>query len=53
MPRHFDIIRRVEGQLLNERVRCINDTIDINEAKWDTCINQLACVLDSDTFNDC
>ena len=52
-PRCFDITRKVERQLLNERITCINNTIYICEIKRDTCINKLLSVLDRDTLQEC
>ena len=43
---------RGRGLKLNERVRYINNTINISQTKRDICINKLACVLDRDII-DC
>ena len=50
--RSFDIIRKVERQLLNKRVRFINNSIELSSWQRDTCISQLASVLDEDTFKE-
>ena len=51
--RKFDIIKRAEKQLLNERIRTINNAIEISSWQRDTCISQLVSALDQDTFEEC
>ena len=48
----FDIIRRVERQLQNERIRAIENTTEISSWESDTCMSQSASVLDQDTFQE-
>ena len=40
-PKGFQIIKRAERALLNERVRMINNTIHMLSMQKDTCINRL------------
>ena len=40
-PKGFQIIRRAERALLNERVRMINNTINMLSMQKDTCISKL------------
>ena len=50
--RRYEVIRRAEKQLLNERIRGINNAMKISSLEIDTCVYQLASVLDQDTFKD-
>ena len=52
-PRHYDIIRKAERQLPNERISCINNTLYICGTKGDMCYNKLLCVLYRDTLQEC
>ena len=44
-PKGFQIIRRAEKALLNERVRSINNTINMLKTQRDTCIDCLERVI--------
>ena len=46
----FGFIRKVERQLLNERVRSINNTIELSISQRDTCIGQLKSALGNVTL---
>ena len=49
-PRGYNIIKSVERTLLNERIRMINNTLEMFEYQRDTCINQLTRVLDKEVI---
>ena len=49
----YDIIRRVEGKLLNERVRNINNNLDMFGMRRDSYRNKLADISDKELFNEC
>ena len=51
-PRSYEIMKRAEKWLQNERIRAINNTITISSWERDTCINQLASILDEGTFKE-
>ena len=46
----FEIIRKAERQILNEKVRSINTSIKLSRINRYICINHLASVLDEVTF---
>ena len=52
-PRNYDIIRRAERQLMNERVRNINSSLNMFGIKSNTCGNQLAGKTDKQLFSEC
>ena len=52
-PKGKHKVRKVEGALLNERVRSINNSLTMFKMQWDTCINTLEKGIDRDTMNDC
>ena len=52
-PKGFQIIRRVEKAPLNERIRSINNTINIMKIQRDTCIDHLERVLNEDWMDRC
>ena len=52
-PRGSKILERAEKQLLDERVRSINNTIDICTNLRDTCIKDLKELNISETYEDC
>ena len=52
-PKGLQIIRRAERALLNERVRSINNTINLLKAQWDTCIDCLGRVLNEEWMDRC
>ena len=49
----FKIISRAEKQLLNERIRAISNTTEVNSWERDACINQLENVLDQKISKGC
>ena len=48
----YEIIRKAEGQLMNERVRNINSSLYMFGMRGDTCSNQLAVVLEKKPFSE-
>ena len=53
MPKGLFIIKRVERSLLNERIRSVNNTINMLKIQKDTCINQIKSSLDEKTMEGC
>ena len=51
--RRFEIIRKAEKQLLNERIWAINTFIEISSCDMDACVNQLISRLDQGDSKDC
>ena len=49
----LDIIRRAEKQLLNERIRSINNQLEFFMFNRDTCKNQLQGRLDKEIMEEC
>ena len=49
----FELIRKVGRHLLNERIRPINNTIELSTLQRDICIGQLASGLDDVAFREC
>ena len=49
----LDIIRRAEKQLLNERIRSINNQLELFMFNRDTCKNQLQGILDKEIMEEC
>ena len=47
------IVRKAEKQLLNECIRSINNTIEINMLRRDTYFQQLESILDQGTLQEC
>ena len=52
-PKGLQIIRRADRSLLNERVRTINNTINMMNMKKDTCINNLKQKIGEDLIKEC
>ena len=52
-PRGLYIVKRVERSLLNERIRSVNNTINMLKIQRDTCIDQLKTCLDGRTMEEC
>ena len=52
-PKGQQIIRKVERDLLNERIRSINNTLNMLKEQRDTCINHLEERLDRDSMEEC
>ena len=52
-PKGLQIIRRAEISLLNERIRSINNTINMLSQEKDTCIRKLKEKLDEDLMKEC
>ena len=52
-PRIYEIIKKADKQLFNERIRCINNILHISGIKRDTCYNRLKSMLDQDTIQEC
>ena len=52
-PKGFQIIRGAEKALLNERVRSINNTINMLKTQRDTCIDCLERVINEDWMDRC
>ena len=52
-PKAIKIIKKTERALLNERIRTINNTIELCKHEKDTCIEDLSKVLDQDDMEEC
>ena len=52
-PKGLQIIRRAVISLLNERIRLINNTINMLMEERDTCINKLKEKLDNELMKEC
>ena len=52
-PKGLQIIRRAEKAMLNERVRSINNTINMLKIQQDTCIDHLERVLNEGWMDRC
>ena len=52
-PKGLQIIRKTERALLNERVRSINNTLNMLKSQRDTCIDQLGRVLNGEWMARC
>ena len=52
-PKGLQIVRRAERALMNERVRLINNTLNMVRDLRDTCIDQLREVLNEDWMDKC
>ena len=52
-PKAIQIIRKTERDLLNERIRMINNTIEMLEHVKDTCIEDLSRVLKQEDMEEC
>ena len=52
-PKGFQIIRRAERAILNERVRLINNTINMLSMQKDTCISKLKEKIGEDLVKEC
>ena len=52
-PKGFNIIKRAEKALLNERIRMVNNTITMLENQIDTCMNRLNNILDKESMEEC
>ena len=52
-PKAMKIIRKTERALLNERIRMINNTIEMLEHEKDTCMEVLSKVLNQEGMDEC
>ena len=52
-PKAIQIIRKTERALLNERIRMINNTIELLNHVKDTCIEELSKVLKQEDMEEC
>ena len=52
-PKSFQIIRRAQKALLNERVRLIINTINMLKTPRDTCIDHLGRAINEDWMDKC
>ena len=52
-PKALNIIRKTEKALLNERVRTINNTIEMPEHQSHTCKTELSRVLNQEVLAEC
>ena len=52
-PKGLQIIRKAERALLNERVRSINNTLNMLKSLRDTCIDELGRVFNEDWMARC
>ena len=53
IPKGLQIIRKAEKALLNERVRSINNTLNMLKSQRDTCIDQLKRVFNEEWMDRC
>ena len=53
VPEGLKIIRRAEISLLNQRIRLIDNTINMLSQEKDTCIRKLEEKLDEDLMKEC
>ena len=51
-PGGISILKKTERALLNERIRTINNTLEMLECQRDTCMNQLSRVLDQEVMEE-
>ena len=51
-PRSLNILRMAERAPLNERIRTINNTLEMLECQRGTCINKLSRVLDQEVMEE-
>ena len=52
-PKGNHIIKKAEGALLNDRIRLINNTINMFMYQRDTCIDQIKGIFDKETIEEC
>ena len=52
-PKAIQIIRKTERTLLNERIRMINNTIELLNHVKDTCVEELSKVLKQEDMEEC
>ena len=52
-PRGLYIVKRAEKTLLNERIRSVNNMINMLKTQIDTCIEQLESRLEERVMEDC
>ena len=52
-PKAIKIIRKTERALLNERIRMINNTIELLEHEKDTCIEALSRAPNQEDMEEC
>ena len=52
-PKGLQIIRKAERALLNKRVICINNTLNMLKSQRDTCIDQLERVFNEEWMVRC
>ena len=52
-PKGYNIIKRTEKVLLNERIRMVNNTITMIGNQINTCMNLLKGILDRDSMEEC
>ena len=52
-PKGLQIVRKAEKSLLNERVRSINNTLNMLKSQRDTCIDQLKRVFNEEWMHKC
>ena len=53
IPKAIQIIRKTEKLLLNERIRMINNTIEMLNHVKDTCIEELSKALKQEDMKEC
>ena len=52
-PKGIYIVRKAERRLMNERIRSINNTINMFRWQIDTCINSLGSCIGMEVMEDC
>ena len=51
-PRGLNILKKAEMAILNERIRPINNTLEMLECQRDICMNKLSRVLDQEVMEE-
>ena len=52
-PKGYYVIKKAERALMNERIRSINNTINILSHQRDACKNDLECKIEEKTMKEC
>ena len=52
-PKAISIIKKTERASINERVRTINNTIEMLECQCHTCKSEFSKVVDQETMDEC
>ena len=52
-PKGYHVIKKAERALLNERIRSINNTLNMLKIQRDTCKNHLEETLNRESIEEC